>query len=274
MSEKEIGSSANAILGTAVLPDRRAAIRDLVHEEGPVTVDQLVRLLGVSRMTVHRDLDALESEGVLRRVRGGATASGSSLFESDLPFRMTSAVAAKHAIGRKAAQMVEGGSAVILDESTTAFAALRAFENRVPVSVITNFLPAMQYVITSTPHRLIALGGDFVPRYQSFLGIICEQAISGVYADILLASCSAIRGLEMYHQDQQIMGTKRAMLASAPTRVLLVDSSKVNVGAIYRLGAISEFTHLITDEGISPEFADKVSDQGVQVIIAPLTNSK
>lgn len=269
MSETETGGSTNATTGSAVLFDRRAAIRDLVHEEGPVTVDQLVRMLGVSRMTVHRDLDALESEGVLRRVRGGATASGSSLFESDLPFRMTSAVGAKQAIGRKAAELVEGGSAVIIDESTTAFAALKAFDNRAPVSVITNFLPAMQHIITSTPHRLIALGGDFVPRYQSFLGVICERAIAGVYADILLASCSAIRGLEMYHQDQQIMGTKRAMLSAAPTRVLLVDSSKLNVGAIYRLGAISEFTHLITDEGISAEFADKVSEQGVHVVIAP-----
>jgi len=117
---------------------------------------------------------------------------------------------------------------------------------------------------------LIALGGNYVPRFQAFLGVVCELAISGVQADILLASCSAIRGLNMYHQDQQIVGTKRAMLSAAPTRVLLVDSTKVNVGAIYHLGTISEFTHLITDEGISPEFADNVADQGVEVIIAPL----
>jgi len=270
MTETESGGSAHTAVGSAAPFDRRSAIRDLVHEEGSVTVDQLVRMLGVSRMTVHRDLDALESEGVLRKVRGGATASRSSLFESDMPFRMKSAVAAKHAIGRKAAELVEGGSAVMLDESSTALAALRAFDNKVPVSVITNCFLAMQYIITSTPHRLIALGGDYVPRFQAFLGVICELAISGVQADILLASCSAIRGLNMYHQDQQIVGTKRAMLSAAPTRVLLVDSTKVNVGAIYHLGTISEFTHLITDEGISPEFADNVADQGVEVIIAPL----
>jgi len=254
--------------GQAVPVDRRSSIRDLVHDEGSVTVDQLVRTLGVSRMTVHRDLDSLESEGVLRKVRGGATALRSSLFESDMPFRMNSAVAAKRAIGEKAATLVDGGSAVMLDESTTALEALKALDNAVPVSVITNCFPAMQYVTTSTPHRLIGLGGDYIARYQAFLGMVCERAIAGVYADVLLASCSAIRGLDIYHQDQQIVGTKRAMLVAAPTRILLVDSTKVNVGAIYHLGTVSEFTHVITDDGIPDQFVEKVSDQGVEVLVA------
>lgn len=254
----------------AVPGDRRSRIRDLVHEEGSVTVDQLVRALGVSRMTVHRDLDSLESEGVLRKVRGGATALRSSLFESDMPFRMNSAIAAKRAIGRKAAEFVDGGSAVMLDESTTALEALKAFDHALPVTVITNCFPAMQYVTSSTPHRLIALGGDYIPRYQAFLGMVCERAIGGVFADILLASCSAIRDHNIYHQDQQIVATKRAMLSAAPTRMLLVDSTKVNVGAIYHLGTVSEFTHMITDDGIPDDFVEKVADQGIEVIVAPL----
>jgi DeoR/GlpR family transcriptional regulator of sugar metabolism len=53
----------------------------------------------------------------------------------------------------------------------------------------------MQYVNESTKHRLIGLGGDYVTRYQAFLGIVCEQAITNVYADVLLASCSAVRGV-------------------------------------------------------------------------------
>ena len=97
---------------TASAVDRQSLIRDRVHSEGSVTVDQLVSVLGVSRMTVHRDLDMLETEGVLRKVRGGATALRSSLFESDFPYRLTASVAAKEAIGRAAARFVEGGQAV------------------------------------------------------------------------------------------------------------------------------------------------------------------
>jgi len=258
---------------TASAVDRQSLIRDRVHSEGSVTVDQLVSLLGVSRMTVHRDLDVLEADAVLRKVRGGATALRSSLFESDFPFRLTSAVAAKNAIGRAAAKFVDGGQAVICDESTTTMAALRAIEASESITVITNCFPMMQYVNESTKHRLIGLGGDYVTRYQAFLGIVCEQAITNIYADVLLASCSAVRGSSTYHQDQQIVAVKRAMIKSAPTRLLLLDSSKVGVGALYHLGEIGDFTHLITDDGTPETLLDQARESGLEVVVAPVLES-
>jgi DeoR/GlpR family transcriptional regulator of sugar metabolism len=259
----------------AAIPlDRRSYIRELIHREGSVSVDHLVDVLNVSRMTVHRDLDALEAEHVLRKVRGGATASRSSLFESDWPFRSTASAEAKRAIGRRGAELIEGGMAVLVDESTTALTALQHADVAEPLTVITNCYPAMTYVTSQTSHRLIGLGGDYIPRYQAFLGMVCEQAIRSLYADILLASCSAIRGMGLFHQDQQIVGAKRAMLAAAPTRILLADSSKFNVGAIYHLGTIGEFTHLVTDDQIDPSFVAQAEDEGVQVLIAKVPTAE
>ena len=268
-----VGTEEHHARLTASAVDRQSLIRDRVHSEGSVTVDQLVSLLGVSRMTVHRDLDVLEADAVLRKVRGGATALRSSLFESDFPFRLTSSVAAKDAIGRAAAKFVEGGQAVICDESTTTMAALRAIEASESITVITNCFPMMQYVNESTKHRLIGLGGDYVRRYQAFLGIVCEQAITNVYADVLLASCSAVRGSSTYHQDQQIVAVKRAMIKSAPTRLLLLDSSKVGVGALYHLGEIGDFTHLITDDGTPAALLDQARESGLEVVVAPVLES-
>jgi DeoR/GlpR family transcriptional regulator of sugar metabolism len=265
-----VGTEEHRARLTASAADRQSLIRDRVHSEGSVTVDQLVSLLGVSRMTVHRDLDVLEADAVLRKVRGGATALRSSLFESDFPFRLTSSVAAKDAIGRAAAKFVDGGQAVICDESTTTMAALRAIEASESITVITNCFPMMQYVNESTKHRLIGLGGDFVTRYQAFLGIVCEQAITNIYADVLLASCSAVRGSSTYHQDQQIVAVKRAMIKSAPTRLLLLDSSKVGVGALYHLGEIGDFTHLITDDGTPETLLDQARESGLEVVVAPV----
>jgi DeoR/GlpR family transcriptional regulator of sugar metabolism len=270
---KTVGSKEHLVRLTTSAANRQSLIRDRVHSEGSVTVDQLVSELGVSRMTVHRDLDALEADAVLRKVRGGAIALRSSLFESNFPFRLTASVAAKDAIGRAATRFVEGGQAVICDESTTTMAALRAIEASEAITVITNCFPLMQYANESTKHRLIGLGGDYVARYQAFLGIVCEQAITNVYADILLASCSAVRGSSTYHQDQQIVAVKRAMIRSAPTRLLLLDSSKVGVGALYHLGQIRDFTHLITDDGTPEALLDKARDDGLEVVVAPVHNS-
>jgi len=234
-----------------------------------VTVDHLVATLDVSRMTIHRDLDALEHDGVLRKVRGGATAARSSLFESDLPYRMTSAVAAKAAIGMAAAQLLERGQAVLCDESTTTMASLKAYDPIETITVITNCFPTMQFVTDSTKHRLISLGGDYVPRYQAFLGLLCEKAIEGLYADVLLASCSAVLDRHTFHQDQQIVAVKRAMLASAPTRILLLDSTKIGTGAVYALGRIADFTHLVTDDGAPESFLAAAREDGLAVIVAP-----
>lgn len=258
----------SAVDAPTMAVDRHAYIRELVHREGSVTVDHLVNVLNVSRMTVHRDLDALEAEHVLRKVRGGATATRSSLFESDWPYRLNSAVEAKRAIGTLAADFLEGGMAVLADESTSVLAALEQTDDTEPLTVITNAYQTVSYLTSQTAHRLIALGGDYVPRYQAFLGMVCEQAIRSLYADVLLASCSAIRDLGIYHQDQQIVGAKRAMLEVAPVRILLADSSKFNVGAIYQLGLLTEFTHLITDDGVDPAFVTRAEEAGVDVRVA------
>jgi DeoR/GlpR family transcriptional regulator of sugar metabolism len=247
---------------------RHQLITDRVRMDGSVTVDELVRATGVSRMTVHRDLDALETEGVLRKVRGGATATRSSIFESDLQYRLTTAVEAKAAIGRAAARFIDVGQAVIFDESTTALAALRAVDPTEPITVITNCVPTMAYVTSRTKHRLIGLGGDYVARYQAFLGILCQQMISNVYADVLIASCSAVLGNATLHQDSRIVEVKQTMIAAAPVRLLLVDSSKIDMGAIYRLGEIRDFTHLITDADAPASFIDGVREQGVDVVVA------
>ncbi len=254
--------------------ERQNWIRDIVHADGSTTVDHLVNALGVSKMTVHRDLDVLESSGVLRKVRGGATARRSSLFESDLPFRLNTAQQAKEAIGREAARFVEPGQAIMCDESTTALAALRHLDPREAFTVITNCAMTTSYVTEQTGFRLIGLGGDYVARYQAFLGILCEQMIAGIYSDVLFASCSAIQGAHTFHQDPQIVGVKRAMLRSAPVRVLLVDSSKMDTGAIYRLGLIREFTHVVTDEGAPASSIDLMREEGVEVVVAPIVAPK
>ena len=249
---------------------RRDYIRDLVHQAGSVTVDQLAAALNVSRMTIHRDLDQLEQEGVLRKVRGGAAASRSSLFEADLPYRMTAAVEAKEAIGRAAAQLLERGQAVVCDESTTTMSAVRAYDRDETITVITNCFPTMKFVTEQTRHRLIALGGDYVPRYQAFLGILCEKTIANLYADVLLASCSAVIGRRTYHQDQQIVAVKRAMLGVAPMRVLLLDSTKIGTGAVYSLCLLGDFTHLVTDERAPESFISTAEEEGLTVVVAPL----
>jgi len=98
---------------------RQKLITEYIHDHGSLEVDDLSEQFQVSRMTIHRDLDELEQQGVLRKVRGGATVHPSYLFESDIRFRLTAAANEKGAIAKYALSLVEPGQVVFLDDSTT-----------------------------------------------------------------------------------------------------------------------------------------------------------
>ena len=97
--------------------DRRQKMIDMLVEEGSVSLDEFARQFDVSKMTIHRDLDDLETEGLLRKQRGGATIESSAQFESDYRYRTRKAAAEKRLIAEKAAGLIEPGMSVMLDDS-------------------------------------------------------------------------------------------------------------------------------------------------------------
>lgn len=237
---------------TALLPEQRQErIAELVLKQPFVAAKDLAERFDVSLMTIHRDLDELETHGVLRKVRGGATPQPSSLFESNVRYRMTVASEEKQALARAALPQIEPGQAILIDESTTGLALARLLPGRVPLTVITNSLSVMQELRTVRDIKLIVLGGDYWPRHEAFCGLACEAAVSALRADVLFMSTTAISGGVAYQPDQDMAIAKRAMIAAAARRVLLVDHSKFGRVALHRLAPLTDFNLVITDDGIN-----------------------
>lgn len=249
---------------------RRERVAALVVEHGSVTIDALVDELAVSRMTVHRDLDDLERHGVLRKVRGGATAERSTVFESTLGFRLRTAVREKQALARVAVGLVTPGQAVMLDDSTTMLPLADALTAAGPLTVITNFVEVQRRLADERTVALIGLGGDYDPHNHAFHGLLCELGIRALRPDVAFLSSSALTGEDVYHQQAVVVATKRAMLESARRRVLLVDSGKLDSGALYRVGAVARFDQVVVDAGATPAQLRALRDTGVEVLVAPL----
>ena len=237
--------------GSSLAPEQRQErIAELVLKQPFIAAKDLAERFDVSLMTIHRDLDELEAHGVLRKVRGGATPQASSLFESNVRYRLTVASEEKQALARAALVQIEPGQAVLIDESTTGLALARLVPARVPLTVITNSLSVMQELRSVRDIKLIVLGGDYWPRHEAFCGLACEAAVSALRADVLFMSSTAISGGVAYQPDQDMAIAKRAMIAAAGRRVLLVDHSKFGRVALHRLAPLTAFDLVMTDDGI------------------------
>ncbi|MFJ9421340.1 DeoR/GlpR family DNA-binding transcription regulator [Streptomyces sp. NPDC101249] len=234
---------------------RRAAVAERVLAAGSATAADLAERFGVSLMTIHRDLDDLERQGVVRKFRGGVTAQPSAVFESNVQYRLKTMRAAKEAVADHALRSVEPGMAIMLDDSTTALeiARLLRLGEITPLTVVTNFLEAVNLLAGRRGIHLMALGGDYDPLHSSFLGVSCVEAVQALRVDVCFASTSAVHGGYAYHQEQHIVSVKRAMLDSAARRVLLIDHTKLARPALHRVAPLSRFDLLLVDDGASPE---------------------
>src|SRR5687768_15099616 len=120
--------------------ERQKRIADEVVTRGSATAQELATLFSVSLMTIHRDLDELERQGVVRKFRGGVTAQPSAVFESNSAFRLKARQEEKAVIATRARALVDPGMAVMLDDSTTTHALARQLEGVKPLTVVTNYL--------------------------------------------------------------------------------------------------------------------------------------
>ncbi|WP_420111526.1 DeoR/GlpR family DNA-binding transcription regulator [Pseudactinotalea sp.] len=247
--------------------ERQAQIAERVLERGQAAASDLAEHFGVSVMTIHRDLDALAEQGILRRFHGGASAQRSSVFEPDVDYRLRLGATAKRAIAIAARDLVEPGMALMLDDSTTGLALAGLIADIPDLTIATNFVDAVGLLAGRGPH-VIGLGGDLSVPHRSFLGHGCLDAVAAIRVNTLFSSTSAMTADAVYHQEQEIVTVKQAMMASAERRVLLMDHSKCGKSALYRVSAATDWDVIVVDAETDPTFVADLRERGIDVVVA------
>lgn len=251
---------------------RQQLIAEHVVQQRSASIGDLAGLCQVSEMTIYRDVEELERQGVVRKVRGAVTAQPSGVFESNVAYRLASMRAEKEAIARRARAFVEPGMSVILDDATSTLALARLLDDVEPLTVATNYLETMKLVSGFRSTHLIALGGDYDPTHDSFLGVPCVDAIEALRVDAAFVSVSSVSGGHAYHQQQHVVAVKRAMLRSARRCFLLVDHTKIGRDALYQLAPLSAFERVIVDDGATAGSLGELGEHGVAYEVAPVAH--
>lgn len=219
---------------------RRLELVELAGADGGVAIDQAVERFAVSSMTIRRDLEALEAEGLVRRVRGGAVAVPVPRSYSD---RLATRASAKRAIARKALTFVPAHGAVALDASTTVGAIAALLGNVEGLTVCTNSMQTFDVLARFHGVKALLTGGSFEPETGSLVGPVANAGARSIYTDVFFTSAAGV---------SPALGTSEASLAEAEVKrvfaertartVLCLDSSKldrISLGSALEIDAIA-----------------------------------
>lgn len=245
---------------------RRELIINELRRQDEVTVSHLSGLLGVSDVTIRKDLQQLEDQGYLTRVRGGAVFSGRGQLELRFAARQQLALDEKRRLAARAAQYVHPGATVFLDGSTTVFQMTRLLRHVQGLTVITNGLYAALELSFAPAITTIVVGGTLRKQSSSLVDLLTPELLRRVHVDVAFVSC---RGFTAEHglmeSDLREAQLKRSMGQSAQQVVALVDHSKI--GHVYIASSLlsEEIDTLLVDQGMDTETHRSLIDAGVAV---------
>jgi DeoR/GlpR family transcriptional regulator of sugar metabolism len=191
----------------------------------------------------------------------------SGQFESDFRYRQRLAGPEKQRIAAAAAALVEPGQTVIIDDSSTAGGMAKHLAEIRPLTVITNNLAVIQELAGTTGITLIALGGQYSKKFHGFFGLVADEALRSLRADIAFVSTSSIHGTRAFHQDQEVVQTKRLMLAAAERKYLLVDHGKFGRPALHFLNALDCFDAVLTGDKPDAAVGKALHEAGIRLTV-------
>lgn len=245
---------------------RRDLIIDELRRQDEVSVSGLSELLGVSDVTIRKDLQQLEDQGYLTRVRGGAVFSGRGQLELRFAARQQLSLEEKRRLAQRAVDYIRPGATIFLDGSTTVFQMTRLLRHIQGLTVITNGLYAALELSFAPEITTIVVGGILRKQSSSLVDLLSPELLRRLHVDVAFLSC---RGFTVEHglmeSDLREAQIKRAMAQAAQQVVALVDHTKVGHVFIASSMLPDEIDALLVDGSVDAETRVALTAAGVTV---------
>jgi DeoR family transcriptional regulator of aga operon len=248
--------------------DRRHAILARVAEDATIRVGELARDLGVSEMTIRRDIRRLERDGFIRQTYGGATAHVTRSFDISFNARALLAAREKRLIGMRAAGLVMDARVLFVGIGSTTEQFAQYLPARSDLTVVTPSLP-IACLLGTRPLRVVTLGGAVLRDELTCVGPIAITTLGRYRFDasvIGAAGISARWGITELTEEEAAV--QRAALDRTERVIVIADGSKVGTATPIVVGPATEVTTLVTDPSASGEELDRLRQDGVEVLIA------
>lgn len=246
--------------------DRINLIKQLLLNEKRVSVSDLSQKFSVTEETIRRDLDKLESQGVLNRTYGGAVLNIEETV-SNIPFykRAESSLEEKQDIAIKANRLLRTVNTMFADSSTTVMETLKLLKKRDDLTIVTNSSEALKELIVADVN-VISTGGQLNKRSLSLQGELTEKAIENYNVDMAVISC---KGLDILtgatDTNEGEASLKKCMIKQANEVMLLIDHTKFSKKAFVHLLELNDIDHVVTDIEPSSEWLEYLNSNNIQI---------
>lgn len=254
-----------------IIYKRKQYILKELKENGQVLVDDLAKKLQVSQITIRRDLDEFQEEGLVERFYGGATLIDGALSEDPSHEDETgeeTRPSCKDAIARAAAAMVEDGDIIFLNSSSTALRILKYIRDR-HVTVVTNNANAIHEDLDPRV-ELVLTGGEVTQRKKSMVGDVALQMLHKLRADKCFIGVSGINisGEITTAVLQETMINSLMIEQSKDCKVILADHTRVGTQNNFIISTLDQVTHVVTDTMTTPELLAGMKRANLTIIRA------
>ncbi|WP_116133522.1 DeoR/GlpR family DNA-binding transcription regulator [Tropicimonas sp. IMCC34043] len=249
--------------------DRRAEIAALVERRGEQSVETLAQAFAVSAETIRRDLARLATDGVLRKVHGGARPLARLHVEPSFQDRMAEDPEAKAAIAAKLVPEIGAGDTIMIDTGSTTLIAAEAMAGIRGLSVITNSLAIASSFgrrAAEDETQVFLLGGSYAAGNHQTVGAAALAQLDLYRADHAIVTVAALAP-DIGAMDSNVAEAEiaRAMIARAQNVIVLATASKFGRRAAFRVCGFDEIDVLVTERPPEASLADALGEAGVTI---------
>lgn len=252
--------------------ERQDAIRSRLDALGACAYPDLAKWLGVSEMTIRRDVEKLSQRGDLIKTFGGVQSirGPKHYYESPLQQRLALHRQEKEQIAREAIELLKPQQTIFLDGSTTCLVLARQLAaKRHRLTVVTHSALGCMELGATTEHTIVGLGGQFDPASSCFVGPTAEEIAGRFFVDMAFLSTKGFLPEEgTFESAIATFRIKQIIAAQASRVILLMDHSKFGQRALCKVLDIAQIHEVITDQGAPSEVLKRTEDRGVTVRVA------
>lgn len=247
--------------------ERQRHIFEHIRKNRRATLTELCEKFSVSPATMRNDLDEIQKQGNIKRTHGGAILVTKTSYEPLRSDRIEHREA-KTAIAGRAAEMVENGDTIAIDQGTTTYEMVTFLGDKKNITVVVNDIELALALEKNTSANIILLGGQVRRNYSSVYGSLTLKCLEGLYVDKLFLAANSVSLLKgLTTPNAMTADVKKALISVSNEIIVLADSSKFDHVSLYKILDCHDASAIITDSDVDPEITNEFRENGVHLEI-------